>query len=332
MKKMSNLKCATLDGIDTIVVDIESTFTNGLPSFSIVGLGNTAIQESKDRIKSSLLMNEFKFPPKKITINLSPSEVTKKGSHLDCAMALLIALHDRKVDFEDFFVFGELGLDGALKDTSSIFIMVLSLAKQGRIKKVLIPQESIPKLSKIPNVTLYGVTNLMEAIEFFGSKNETFKEKYRVQTNDFAYDFLEIEGERYYYTEEYPLNFRDVKGQKIAKRAAIISVAGNHNILFEGSPGCGKSMITKRMQYVMPPMSLEEILEKAKIDALASREPDFKPVRTFIHPHHTCTKASILGGTKIGEIALCNNGIVQFYQQTNKSTNNRYYSIIRLVS
>ena len=312
MKKMSNLKCATLDGIDTIVVDIESTFTNGLPSFSIVGLGNTAIQESKDRIKSSLLMNEFKFPPKKITINLSPSEVTKKGSHLDCAMALLIALHDKKVDFEDFFVFGELGLDGALKDTSSIFIMVLSLAKQGRIKKVLIPNESIPKLSKIPNVVLYGVGNLMEAIEFFGSKNETHKEKYRVQTNDFAYDFLEVKGERYYYTEEYPLNFRDVKGQKIAKRAAIISVAGNHNILFEGSPGCGKSMITKRMQYVMPPMSLEEILEKAKIDALASREPDFKPVRTFIHPHHTSTKASILGGTKIGEIALCNNGILFF--------------------
>ncbi|MBI3873515.1 MAG: YifB family Mg chelatase-like AAA ATPase [Arcobacter sp.] len=309
---MTNLKCATVDGIDAIVVDIESTFTNGLPSFSIVGLGNNAIQESKDRIKSSLLTNEFKFPPKKITINLSPSEVTKKGSHLDCAMALLIALNERKVDFEDFFVFGELGLDGTLKDTSSIFILILSLAKQGKIKNVLIPKESVEKISKIPNINIFAVENLTEGIEFFGSKKDEVKEKYKIQNRSFEYDFLEIRGEKYFFDTTYKLNFSDVKGQKIAKRAALISTAGNHNILFEGSPGCGKSMITKRMQYIMPPMSLEEILEKAKIDALAGKEPDFKPVRTFINPHHTSTKASILGGTKIGEIALCNNGILFF--------------------
>lgn len=312
MKKMTNLKCATIDGIDAIVVDIESTFTNGLPSFSIVGLGNTAIQESKDRIKSSLLTNEFKFPPKKITINLSPSEVTKKGSHLDTAMALLIALHDKKAYFDEFFVFGELGLDGTLKDTSSIFILILSLAKQNKIKNVLIPKESVDKISKIPNINIFAVENLSEAIEFFTTKVPEIKEKYKVENKDFEYQAVEVGGEKYYFDTQYKLNFSDVKGQKIAKRAALISTAGNHNILFEGSPGCGKSMITKRMQYIMPPMNLEEILEKAKIDALASKEPDFKPTRTFISPHHTSTKASILGGTKIGEIALCNNGILFF--------------------
>lgn len=312
MKKMTNLKCATIDGIDAIVVDIESTFTNGLPSFSIVGLGNNAIQESKDRIKSSLLTNEFKFPPKKITINLSPSEVTKKGSHLDGAMALLIALNDKKADFKEFFVFGELGLDGSFKDTSSIFILILSLAKQGKIKNVLIPKESVEKVSKIPNITIYAVENLTEAIEFFTTKVAEIKAKYKVENNDFEYAFVEVDGEKYFFDTNYKLNFADVKGQKIAKRAALISTAGNHNILFEGSPGCGKSMITKRMQYIMPPMNLEEILEKAKIDALGGKEPDFKPTRTFISPHHTSTKASILGGTKIGEIALCNNGILFF--------------------
>jgi len=312
MKKMTNLKCATIDGIDAIVVDIESTFTNGLPSFSFVGLGNNAIQESKDRIKSSLLTNEFKFPPKKITINLSPSEVTKKGSHLDCAMALLIALHDKKAYFDEFFVFGELGLDGTLKDTSSIFILILSLAKQNKIKNVLIPKESVDKISKIPNINIFAVENLSEAIEFFTTKVPEIKGKYKVENKDFEYQAVEVDGEKYYFDTNYKLNFSDVKGQKIAKRAALISTAGNHNILFEGSPGCGKSMITKRMQYIMPPMNLEEILEKAKIDALASKEPDFKPTRTFISPHHTSTKASILGGTKIGEIALCNNGILFF--------------------
>jgi magnesium chelatase family protein len=312
MKKMTNLKCATIDGNDAIVVDIESTFTNGLPSFSIVGLGNAAIQESKDRIKSSLLTNEFKFPPKKITINLSPSEVTKKGSHLDAAMALLIALHDKKVYFDDFFVFGELGLDGSFKDTSSIFVLILSLAKQKNSMNVLIPKESVDKVSKIPNINIFATENLSKAIEFFSTKNAEIREQFKIENKDFEYQSIEIVNEKYYFDEYYKLDFSDVKGQKIAKRGALISVAGNHNILFEGSPGCGKSMITKRMQYIMPPMNLEEILEKAKIDAISGRKPDFKPARVFSSPHHTSTKASILGGTKIGEIALCNNGILFF--------------------
>ena len=309
MSKMSKLLCASIDGFDAITVNIESTFTKGLPSFSIVGLGNTAIQESKDRIKSSLLTNDFKFPPKRITINLSPSEVVKKGSHLDCAMALLIALNDKKIDFKDFYVFGELGLDGALKDTNSIFILILSLAKEGKIKNVLIPKESVDKISTIPNINIYAVENLNEAIEFFTIID---KEKNKIQNKKFNYPYLIINNKKYYYDTDYSLNFSDVKGQYIAKRAALISTAGNHNILFEGNPGCGKSMITKRFPYIMPPMSLEEILDQAKLDALEGKEPLFKPLRAFISPHHTSTKASIIGGTKIGEIALCNNGILFF--------------------
>jgi len=316
--KISIIKCASLDGIDAISVNIESTFTKGLPSFSIVGLGNTAIQESKDRIKSSLLTNDFKFPPKRITINLSPSEVVKKGSHLDTAIALLIALNEQNINFEDFYVFGELGLDGKLKDTKSIFILILSLAKQGKLKNVLIPKESINKISKIPNINIYAVDTLNEAINFFTIND---KSQYKIVNKNFEYNFLDINGVKYYYDKTYKYDFSDVKGQNRAKRAALISVAGNHNILFEGNPGCGKSMITKRMQYIMPPMSLEEILQQAKMDSLELKEPTFAPIRPFVSPHHSSTKASILGGTKIGEIALCHNGILFFDELPHFSKN-----------
>ncbi|VAY86197.1 MG(2+) CHELATASE FAMILY PROTEIN / ComM-related protein [hydrothermal vent metagenome] len=306
---MKRLKCASIDGFEAISVDVESTFTKGLPSFSIVGLGNASIQESKDRIKSALLTNDFKFPPKKITINLSPSEIAKTGSQFDISIALLIALQEQNVNFEDFYIFGELGLNGYLKDTNSIFVLILSLAKQGIVKNVLIPKESVAKISTIPNLNIYAVDNLSQTIDFFINNN---KENYKVQNANFQYDFFDILGTKYFYTKHYTLNFDDVKGQNVAKRAALISAAGNHNVIFEGSPGCGKSMISKRLQYIMPPMSLEEILDKAKLDSLQTKEPNFVPLRNFIAPHHSSTKASIIGGTKIGEVSLSNGGILFF--------------------
>ena len=172
---MKQLKCACLDGLDSTGVDVEATFTKGLPSFSIVGLASSSIQESKDRVKSALLTNEFKFPPLKITINLSPSDLAKSGTHFDLPIALLVALQNEKsVDFKDFFVFGELGLDGRLKDTKSIFVLILSLAQKGLVKNVLVPIDSVTKVSKIPNINVYSVKTLSEAIEFF-----RFKERFR---------------------------------------------------------------------------------------------------------------------------------------------------------
>ena len=306
---MKQLKCASIDGFEAISVDVESTFTNGLPSFTIVGLGNSAIQESKDRIKSALLSNDYKFPPKKITINLSPSEIAKTGSQFDLSIALSIALQESKVNFKDFFVFGELGLDGTLKDTKSIFVLILSLAKQGLLKNILIPKESIHKISMIPNINIYAVENLNEAIEFFSFD---YKDKYKIKNHNFNFESLSINNINYYFSQNFELDFTDIKGQNIAKRAALISAAGNHNIIFEGSPGCGKSMICKRLQYIMHPMSLDEILEKAKLDSLQVKEPNFIPIRNLISPHHSSTKASIIGGTKIGEVSLSNGGLLFF--------------------
>lgn len=298
---MKSIKCASLDGIDAVSIDVESTFTKGLPNFSIGGMANTAILESKDRIKSALLTNEFKFPPKRITINLSPSEIAKKGSQVDLSIALLIALQETKVNMKDFYVFGELGLDGSLKDTKSIFVLILSLARQGIIKNVLIPKESVLKISAIPNINIYAVENLNEAILFFQAKD---KSSFKVENKIFVYENININGEKFYFTQDYINDFKEVKGQKLAKKAALISAAGNHNIIFEGSPGCGKSMIAKRLKDISSPMNLEEILDIAKMDSLQAKHPNFQPKRTFISPHHSSTKASIVGGTQIGEVAL----------------------------
>mgnify|MGYP003457823903 FL=1 len=311
---MKILKSASLDTIDAICIDVESTFTKGMPTFTIVGMISTSISESKDRVKSALLTNGFKFPPLKITVNLSPSEISKKGTHFDLAIALQIALFDEKnIDFENIYFFGELALDGNIKDTSSIFPIVLSLSKKTHINKVLVCKESALKLANIPNLKIYCVKNLDEAISFVKSNK---KEEYLYKKEIFKYKTLNIDEETYYYDTNYMEDFQDVIGQNIAKNAALISAAGNHNIIFEGSPGCGKSMISKRLKYIMTPMNLEEILEKAKLQALDYKEIDFLPIRAFRSPHHSSTKSSIFGGgsvnAKMGEIALSNNGILFF--------------------
>ncbi len=306
---MKSIKCATLNVIKAKEVDVEITFTKGLPSFTIVGLASSAINESKDRVKSTLLTNEYRFPPKKITINLSPSEIKKSGTHFDLSIALLISLYDEKIDFKDFHVFGEVSLNGEIKDSISIFPIILSLAKQRLVKNVLVCQKSAKKISKIPNINIYCVKNLIEAIEFFKTED---KSRFLYKNRELEYEKININGKEFFYLNEYFKDFKDIKGQENAKKAALIAAAGNHNILFEGSPGCGKTMIAKRVPYIMSPMSLEEILEIAKLQAFDLKEPDFKPIRVFRSPHCTSTRTSIVGGTNLGEIALSNNGVLFF--------------------
>jgi magnesium chelatase family protein len=310
---MKKLLCATYEGLDAKVVDVESTLTKGLPSFSIVGMASTAITESKERVKSALLSNDYSFPPKRITFLLAPSELAKSGSQFDLSMALLILLNNEESDFEDWFVFGELGLDGAVKENIQLYPLILSLANQGVISKAIVPWESLDKLSKIPNVSFYGVKTLLEAVAILKNQ-ETAKPN--IEQSKIAYPYYEIENEKYFYVKEYAEDFLDVKGQEIAKRAALIAAAGFHNIIFEGSPGCGKSMIANRLRYILPPMSTPEILDLAKLEVLEGKEPQFRPNRSFHNPHHSSTPASVFGGgshkAKIGEVGLSNNGILFF--------------------
>lgn len=310
---MKTVKCATYEGIDAKVVEVESTLTKGLPSFSIVGMASASITEAKERVKSALLSNEFTFPPKRITINLAPSDVKKEGSQFDLSIALMIALDTLDSDFSEWFVFGELGLDGTVKENLLIYPLLLSLANQKVIQKAIVPYSALEKLSKIPNIEFYGVKTLAETIELLKAQEIAMPS---IEKSEIAYPFYEIDGEKYYYTKEYDEDFFDVKGQEVAKRAALIAAAGFHNILFEGSPGCGKSMIASRMRYILPPMSSQEILEVAKLDALEAKEPKFKPHRNMKNPHNTATLVSVMGGgshrATIGEVGLAHRGILFF--------------------
>jgi len=319
---MKTLKCATYEGFDAKVVHVEATLTKGLPSFSIVGMVSSSISEAKERVKSALLSNDFRFPPKRITINHAPSELTKSGTQFDLSMALLIILNDAKEDFSEWFVFGELGLDGSVKENIQLYPLILSLAKQKSITKAIVPYEALSKLSQIPNIAFYGVKNLQEAIAILTHKVE---EQHPSEGIAIEYDYYEIDGIKYYYTKEYKEDFLDVKGQEVAKRAALIAAAGFHNIILEGSPGCGKSMIAQRLRYILPPMDESEILDLAKLEVLEAKEPSFKPHRAFQSPHHSATPASIFGGgshkARIGEVGLANNGILFFDELPHFSKN-----------
>ena len=310
--QINTLASATLEGVQARRVEVEATFTKGLPGFSVVGLAGSDIQEAKERVKAALLTNGFVFPPLKITVNLSPSDVSKSGTHVDLAIALLIALHDRTIDRSDLYVFGELGLDGRVKFSSRIFPLLLSLREQGLVKRAMVPAEAMVYLSHIPGIEYWPVETLSEAIEGL----QRAESGTRIEETGYEGESLEIGSERYYFCREYPEDFREVKGQEIAKRAALIAAAGMHNYLMEGSPGCGKSMIAKRLRHILPPISEAELLAVAKHRFLDGQTPDFRPVRPFRSPHHTATPASVFGGgsqnAQIGEVALAHEGILFF--------------------
>ncbi|MDA3946012.1 MAG: YifB family Mg chelatase-like AAA ATPase [Helicobacteraceae bacterium] len=310
---MKKLQCATLEGIEAIPVSVESTLTKGLPSFTIVGMASTAINEARERVKSALLSNDFVFPPKRITINLSPSDVNKNGSHFDLSIALLIALDSAETDLSTWHVFGELGLDGRVKENALLYPLVLSLANNANMQKVLVPKESLSKVRNIPNIEFIGVEHLNDAIAFFKGDDEKVV---RQDSTEIDHPHYTIHKETYYFQKHYPIDFIDIKGQENAKRAALVSASGLHNLLLEGSPGCGKSMIAKRLHYILPPVTSNELLDIAKLDSLDGVEPHFTPLRPFRSPHHTSTPASVFGGgshkAQIGEIGLAHNGILFF--------------------
>ncbi|HIP60992.1 MAG TPA: ATP-binding protein [Sulfurovum sp.] len=309
---VNSLTSATLEGVNAKVIEVEATFTKGLPGFSVVGLASSDIQEAKERVKAALLTNDFIFPPLKITVNLSPSDLKKSGTHLDLSVALLIALNKTIIDEEGLFIFGELGLDGRVKSSSMLFPIILSLKEQGLIKRAIVPKDAIGYLSHISGVDFIAVDSLLSAIGIVKEK------RFDANVQLFSYDAnsFEVNSKAYYYEERYESDFADVKGQSIAKRASMIAAAGMHNFLMEGNPGCGKSMIAKRIKDILPPLYEEEMLAIAKHQFLDGVTPDFSALRPMRAPHHTATSASIFGGgssqARIGEVALAHKGILFF--------------------
>ncbi|WP_024955944.1 YifB family Mg chelatase-like AAA ATPase [Sulfurospirillum arcachonense] len=310
-KSTKKFQCATLYHNQALKVEVESAYVRALPGFSIVGMVNQSIQESRDRIKSALSSIKYKFPAQKITVSMSPSDLKKEGSHFDLGIALLLYLQKESLTCKDFYIFGELGLDGTVKSTTSIFPIILSLASKEESLRVIVPQEILQKINQIPNVQAYGVENLQDAIEFLA------QEEVPLHVEDFSYEnMIEIEGKKYFYKKDFELDFSDIKGQNRVKRAMVISAVGMHNILLEGSPGCGKSMSIKRLCYIMPPMSMKEMLESNAYGCLSGDEKELNAQRAFRSPHHSSSKPSIFGGgsnkAMAGESALAHNGILFF--------------------
>jgi len=304
---VKEIPSGTLKGFEGVSVSVEVSLIKGIPSFTIVGLGGKAVQESRERVKTALSNIGFKFPPAKIVVNLSPADVEKEGSHFDLPIALGLLFYNSSQSYpfqlREFLVLGELGLDGQLRDTPAIFPIVLALKPQ----RVIAPLESGRKLSQIPGIELYLFRNLREI------------EQWKPTTPPpatLSYDYLKINGKKYYYLTEYPLDFSEVKGQRDGKEGALLAAAGFHNLLIEGSPGIGKSMIIHRLRYILPPMEIGEILEVEKLRSLEGVEPTFKPLRPFRAPHHSATPSAIFGGgsrgAKIGEIALAHRGVLFF--------------------
>jgi magnesium chelatase family protein len=318
---VNSLLSATLVGLSANKIEVEATFTRGLPGFAVVGLVSSDIQESKERVKSALLTNNFKFPPLKITINLSPSDIKKRGTHFDLSIALLIALQKKEIEEKGLYVFGELGLDGRVKSSSTLFPIILSLKEQRLLKRAIVPKDAMEYLSHIVGVEFIAVDSLAEAISLLKNKS------YKASTQKFSYqsDTLVINDKNYYDERSIENDFRDVKGQNIAKRASLIAAAGMHNFMMEGNPGCGKSMIAKRLKDILPPLLEEEMLSIAKHQFLDGTVPEFLAKRPMRSPHHTATSASIFGGgsiqAQIGEVSLAHKGILFFDELPHFSKN-----------
>lgn len=309
----NKILCVTKNGVGGEVVEVQATFIRALPAFVITGLANNSIQESKIRIQSALTQIGFSFPPLKIAINLSPADLNKSGSHFDLPIALLIALQKQEINLDNWFAFGELGLDGEIKHSDLIYPLLLEVALTHPNSNVILPESGKELFSHIPNINIYYAKNLKEAIDILGNLDSTPAQ----QETSFSFPSIKINNKEFYFNNSFELDFKEVKGQERAKRAALISASGFHNLILEGSPGCGKSMIAKRIRYILPPISLEEMIECTKLQALDSTKAFYTPLRPFRAPHQSASKSSILGSAtqyeaKPGEIALANNGILFF--------------------
>lgn len=290
-------------GIEPYLVEVEVDIARGLPIFSIVGMGDTAVMESKYRVNAALKNSNYEIKPQKITINLSPAGIKKEGAQFDLPIAIGILIANENISFNEeimqkYLFIGELSLDGNIKGVRGVINSVI-LAKENGFKGIILPWENRNEASLIDGVDIVAVKNIKEVADFIENGIKTpFKiEKIGKEVNN-SYDFA------------------DVKAQYMAKRAMEIAAAGGHNILLIGSPGSGKSMLAKRMIGILPEMTEKEIIESTKIHSIAGELNEKKPIitqRPIRMPHHSTTLAAMVGGGKRvvpGEISLASGGIL----------------------
>ncbi len=301
---IAKIQSYALNGLNGIPVSIEVDVSNGLPAFDIVGLGDTAVKESKERVRSAILNSGRNLPAKRITANFAPAFVKKTGSSFDLPLAvgLLRATGQLNCDVTETVVLGELSLDGGVRRFSGVLPTLIAAREKG-FKEFIIPYGNKKEASFVGGITVYPASTLTEVIDHLSG----LKRLLPVAANSF-------DDVRANISYEEDMSF--IKGQKVAKRALEVAVSGGHNILFVGAPGTGKSMLAKCIPTIMPDMTFEEALETTKIHSIAGmldEETGIVYRRPFRSPHHTATSVAMTGGSSTlrpGEISLAHNGVL----------------------
>lgn len=300
------IKTATAIGINAYEVSVETDVVNSLPAMSIVGLPDASINEARDRVRSAIKNSGYSFPSKKVVVNLAPADLKKIGTSFDLPIAIGILTEEEVLDSEklkDYAFIGELSLDGTIRAVAGVLPLVLGLKEVG-IKNVIVPKENAKEAALNGEVNVYGATHLTDVVNHF---TETKITPTVVDVNAYLNSQT---------NQNYPFDFKDVKGQHKAKKALEIAAAGGHNLLMIGSPGSGKTLMAKCFASILPPLELSEALELTKIYSICGLLPTDEPLmvkRPYRSVHHTASANGIIGGgssPKPGEITLANRGVL----------------------